>query len=104
MARTEVVILGGGIGGLVMANLLRDRLGNRAEVTIVDRKKDFQFPPSYPWVMIGQRRPEQVQRPLALLKEKGIRVVGGEVSKIDLETRSVQVDGARLRYDNLVIA
>ena len=104
MARTAVVILGGGIGGLVMANLLRDRLGNRAEVTIVDRKKDFQFPPSYPWVMIGQRRAEQVQRPLALLKEKGIRVVGGEVSKIDLETRSVQVDGARLRYDNLVIA
>jgi len=104
MAGNAVVILGGGVGGLVMANLLQDRLGKQAQVTVVDRKKVFQFPPSYPWVMIGDRKPEQVQRPLALLKKKGIRVVGGEVSKIDLETRSVQVDGARLRYDYLVVA
>src|SRR5487761_405168 len=104
MAGNAVVILGGGVGGLVMANLLQDRLGKQAQVTVVDRKKVFQFSPSYPWVMIGDRKPEQVQRPLALLKKKGIRVVGGEVSKIDLETRSVQVDGARLRYDYLVVA
>jgi sulfide:quinone oxidoreductase len=104
MAGNAVVILGGGVGGLVVANLLQDRLGKQAEVTVVDRKKVFQFPPSYPWVMIGERGPEQVQRPLALLKKKGIRVIGGEVSKIDLETRSVQVNGSRLRYDNLVIA
>src|SRR5450759_5703680 len=92
MARNAVVILGGGVGGLVVANLLQDRLGKQAQVTVVDRKKVFQFPPSYPWVMIGERGPEQVQRPLALLKKKGIRVVGGEVSKIDLENRSVQVN------------
>ena len=104
MAGTAVVILGGGVGGLVVANLLQDRLGKQAEITVVDRKKVFQFPPSYPWVMIGERRPEQVQRPLALLKKKGISVVEGEVSKIDLETSSVQVNGSRLRYDKLVIA
>jgi sulfide:quinone oxidoreductase len=104
MAGNGVVILGGGVGGLVVANLLQDRLGKLAQVTVVDRKKVFQFPPSYPWVMIGDRRPEQVQRPLALMKKKGIRVVGGEVSEIDLETRSVQVDGSKLGYDYLVIA
>jgi sulfide:quinone oxidoreductase len=104
MARNSVVILGGGVGGLVVANLLQDRLGKQAEITVVDRKKVFQFPPSYPWVMIGQRGPEQVQRPLALLEKKGIRVASGEVSKIDLGTRSVQVNGSMLRYDHLVIA
>jgi sulfide:quinone oxidoreductase len=104
MAGNAVVILGGGVGGLVVANLLQDRLGKQAEVTVVDRKKAFQFPPSYPWVMIGQRRPEQVERPLALLKKKGIRVIGGEISKIDLKARSVQVGGSRLHYEYLVIA
>lgn len=104
MAGNSVVILGGGVGGLVVANLLQDRLGKEAEVIVVDRKKVFQFPPSYPWVMTGDRGPQQVQRPLALLKKKGIRVVVGEISKIDLEARSVQVDGSRLRYDYLVIA
>jgi len=38
VARSAVVILGGGVGGLVVANLIQDRLGNQAEVTIVDRK------------------------------------------------------------------
>jgi len=71
MAGRSVVVLGGGVGGLVVANLLRDKLENQAEITLVDRKAVFEFPPSYPWVMLGQRRPEQVQRPLGSLERKG---------------------------------
>jgi sulfide:quinone oxidoreductase len=104
VARSAVLILGGGVGGLVVANLLKDRLGKQVEVTLIDRKKVFQFPPSYPWVMLGDRDPEQVQRRLSVLKKKGIRVLEGEVSQIGLEGRSVQVDEAELRYDHLVIA
>jgi sulfide:quinone oxidoreductase len=54
--------------------------------------------------MTGRRKPDQVQCPLALLEKNGIRVVDDKVSWIDLENRSVQVDGARLRYDRLVVA
>jgi sulfide:quinone oxidoreductase len=104
MARKAVVILGGGVGGLVAANLLRDKLKDEADITLIERKKVFEFPPSYPWVMLGQRRPEQVQRPLSSLRRKGIRVVNGEVSKIGLEDHQVEVGGSKVAYDYLIIA
>ena len=104
MAGKAVVILGGGIGGLVVANLLRDKLKDQAEITLIESKKVFEFPPSYPWVMLGERKPEQVQRPLSSLKRKGIRIVSGEVSRIGLEDHEVDVDGSKFPYDYLIIA
>jgi sulfide:quinone oxidoreductase len=104
MAGTSVVVLGGGVGGVAVANLLRDKLGAKAEITVIDRKRFFEFPPSYPWVMLGQRKPQAVQRALAPLKRKGIGVIGGEVSDIRLADRSISVNGSDLSYDDLIIA
>jgi sulfide:quinone oxidoreductase len=104
VAGKSIVILGGGVGGLVIANLIKDRLRDEAEVALIERKSVFEFPPSYPWVMLGQRRPDEVQRPLGSLKRKGIRVVAGEVRKIDLEGHEVKVGDAKFSYDYLVIA
>ena len=104
MAGRAVVILGGGIGGLVAANQLQDKLKGQADVTLIDKKDVFEFPPSYPWVMLGERKPEQVRRPLSSLKRKGIHVVRGEVSKIDLDDHTVEVGTSQLPYDYLVIA
>ena len=104
MAGTAVVVLGGGVGGLVVSNLLRDKLKDQAEITVIERKEEFQFPPSYPWVMLGQRRPEQVQRPLKSLRRKGIHLVTGEVSKINLDVRQVEVGASKVSYDYLIIA
>src|SRR5450759_5163889 len=104
MAGKAVVVLGGGIGGLVVANLLRDKLRDQAEITLIERKKVFEFPPSYPWVMLGERRPEQVRHPLSSLRRKGIHVVSGEISKIGLQDREVEVSGTKISYDYLIIA
>jgi len=104
MAGKSVVVLGGGIGGVAVANLLRDKLGVKADITVIDRKKFFQFPPSFPWVMLGDRKPQQAERELSRLKKKGIAVSGGEVSEIDLANRSIRVDGSSLTYDYLIIA
>jgi sulfide:quinone oxidoreductase len=104
VAGKAVVILGGGVGGLVAANLLRDKLSDQADITLIERKKVFEFPPSYPWVMLGQRRPDQAQRPLSSLSRKGIRVVTGEVSNIDLENHQVAAGGSKIAYDYLILA
>ncbi len=52
----------------------------------------------------GEREPKQVRHELGALKKKGIKVIPGEVSKIDLQRHSVQVDGRSLDYGKLVIA
>src|SRR3989304_3212151 len=104
MEDTTVVVLGGGVGGLVASNVLREKLGNRAAVKLVERKRHFQFPPSYPWLMLGSRKPEQVSRALSLLKKKGIEVENDEVVSLDVEKKSVNTRDSRVAYDYLIVS
>lgn len=89
---------------MVASITLKQKAGEKANVTVVDRKGFFQFPLSYPWVMLGERKAEQTQRDLTGLRDKGINVVRGEVQRIDLSRKSVQVDRSTIQYDHLIIA
>ena len=104
MEKNNILVLGGGIGGLVASNILADRLKNKAAITLIERKDKFQFPPSYPWLMLGTRRPEQVQRDLTILKKKDIKVVKDEVISINIGDKSVGTKTGKFKYDYLVIA
>ena len=99
-----VLVLGGGIGGVVTANRLRKSLDRRHRVILVNREADFSFAASYLWVMTGDRRPDQVTRPLRRLQRRGIEVVIGEVEQIDPVTRTVIVAGRNFRADYLVVS
>ncbi|MGH9369424.1 MAG: NAD(P)/FAD-dependent oxidoreductase [Thermoanaerobaculia bacterium] len=99
-----ILILGGGVGGLVAARTLRKALAPRHRIILVDRQREYLFAPSLLWLMTGHRRPEQIVRPLARLERKGIEVIEGTVRSIDPLGRRVEVDGASLAADYLVIA
>lgn len=99
-----VLVLGGGIGGIAASSIVKQKAGDRARVQLVDKKRQFQFPPSYPWLVMGMRTPDQVQRDLTLLKSKGIEVLNDEVSSIDLDGKRVQTAESVLTYDYLVVA
>ena len=70
-----VLIVGGGIGGIATANRLRRQLDRRHRVVLINRDPDFTFAASYLWVMTGDRRPDQITRPLRRLQRRGIEVV-----------------------------
>ena len=104
MGDRTVLVLGGGIGGVATASLLKEKLGDRVRVKLVERKKHFQFPPSFPWLMLGLRTAAAVQRDMNTLKAKGIEVVHGEVTSIDTSRKSVRTTKGDLAYDDLVVA
>ncbi|MHB8797794.1 MAG: NAD(P)/FAD-dependent oxidoreductase [Thermoanaerobaculia bacterium] len=104
MKQQTVLILGGGIGGVVAANRLRKRLDRQHRVVLVDREPNFALAASFLWVMTGDRRPEQIARPLARLERKGIEVIRGEVERIDPARREAVVDGRTLQADHLIVA
>lgn len=104
MAGRTVVILGGGIGGQVAANVLRKSLNQDYRVILVDRKLEFVFSPSLLWVMVGQRRIDQISRPLDLLSKKGIEVRQAEVTQIDPGKKTVVAGEQTLPYDDLIIS
>lgn len=100
----RVVVLGGGIGGVTFATELKRRTKDRVAIALVDRREQFLFPPSLPWVAMGTRTPDQVQQRFARLDRHGIQVVRDEVTALDLRSRSVRLTGGNLPYDHLVIA
>ena len=99
-----ILVLGGGIGGLTASNSLKKKIGNKAKVILIERKKTFQFPPSYPWLMLGMRAPEQVQKDLSSLEKKGIEVVNDTVISIDPQEKTVKTRGDVFAFDYLIIA
>lgn len=99
-----VLILGGGVGGVVAARRLRQRLGGEDRVVLVDREPNHLFQSSLLWLLIGQRRPDQIQRPLARLERKGIELVTGDVTDVDAVDRRVKVNGSELRGDAMIIS
>jgi len=103
MSKT-VMVLGGGIGGVVVASRLRKLLGHEHRVVLVEREADHLFQPSLLWLMLGWGRPEQIMRPIARLARRGIEVVRGNVERIDPARRAVVVNGRERSADYLVIA
>ncbi len=100
----RILIVGGGSGGLVVANKLRKELPKDNEIIVVDKEQNHLFNPSLLWVMVGWRREQQIQRPLSLLQKKGIMFINAEVMNIDFEKRTAAAGDGDLAYDYLVLA
>jgi sulfide:quinone oxidoreductase len=104
MTGKHVLILGGGVGGLVASNSVKEKLDGKGKVTLIERKKTFQFPPSYPWLMLGLRKPEQTEKSLSPLSRKGIKVVNDEVLSIDVAGKTIKTRNGGYSFDYLTIA
>ncbi len=100
----NVVILGAGVGGNVAAVELRRLLPPEHRVTVVERAEHFVLGASLLWLMVGERRPGDVRRPVAGLAGRQIDLVRGEIERIDPERREIQLAGRTLAADYLVVA
>jgi NADH:ubiquinone reductase (H+-translocating) len=105
----NVVVVGGGFGGLLAVRGLRRA---DVEVTLVDRQNFFLFQPLAYQVATGSLSSAEVAVPLRqiLRRQRNADVVLGEVDGFDLEARRVSVTGLpnggklTLDYDVLVVA
>ena len=107
-AKSRVVIVGGGFAGLFAARTLRRKAGREVEVTLVNSTDYFLYLPLLPEVAGGVLEPRRVAVSLAA-RLPGVRVVLGEVRKVDLANRRLTVrnpedEPVELEYDRLVIA
>ena len=104
MEGKTVLILGAGVGGIVVANLIRRKLPRSHRVVLVERNKNHVFAPSLLWLMVGDRRPENIVAPLRSLVRNGVDVVHAEINAINVERRQVDTTLGAHSYDTLVIA
>jgi NADH dehydrogenase len=101
--RKQVVIVGGGFGGLEAAKALH---GVDVAVTLIDRANYHLFQPLLYQVAMAGLSPADIASPIRgiLADEPNVRVVLGEVARVDLEARRVYVGDEPVSYDWLVLA
>jgi sulfide:quinone oxidoreductase len=106
----RVLILGGGVGGTLTANLLARKLRRRidrgeVQVTVVDASGAHVYQPGFMYIAMSGERAERLQKPERSLLDSRIRLVVGTVTRVDEAAHLVHLDdGETLAYDQLVLA
>ena len=105
----NILILGGGFGGLIAAERLAASLDSSHQITLVSPSQKFTFYPALVHLAFGECAPEDITFDLsAKLKDLGIRYVQGEMIRLYPQRRSAEIVGndfnGEIGYDYLVIA
>jgi sulfide:quinone oxidoreductase len=106
----RIVILGGGVGGTLTANLLVRRLRPRLdrgdmEIIVVDPNAAHVYQPGFMYIAMGGEREEHLRKSERSLLDKRVRLIVDACVGVDEASQTVRLaGGAVLRYDQLVIA
>ncbi len=101
----RIVVLGGGVGGTLVANLLDKELGSDAAVTVVDPTGIHDYQPGYLYVALGQASGHWLSRDERTLLRKGVDLAVEEAVRIHPDAQTVQfARGGTLEWDYLVLA
>ncbi|NJD26781.1 MAG: NAD(P)/FAD-dependent oxidoreductase [Chloroflexi bacterium] len=106
----RVLVLGGGVGGTLTANLLARRLRRRidrgqVDVTLVDEAGAHVYQPGFMYIAMGGEREEKLSRRERSLLDSRINLVIDKAVRIDEGAGTVTLaGGAIVPYDFLVLA
>lgn len=105
----NVLILGGGFGGVVAAESLAKRLAPEHQITLVSRDSEFIFYPALVRLAFGLCKPDDVSFDLRqAMLDRRIRFLQGEVARLDPHARRAVITHGEfegeLHYDYLIYA
>ncbi|MDE1938375.1 MAG: NAD(P)/FAD-dependent oxidoreductase [Alphaproteobacteria bacterium] len=102
----DIVVLGAGLGGTLMAYELLPFIGPSDRLTIVGQDQRYHFVPSNPWVAIGWRQRAEIEIDLhEVMARKRINYQSQGAKRVHPKENRVELnDGSNVSYDYLVIA
>ncbi|MBU1087711.1 MAG: FAD-dependent oxidoreductase [Candidatus Omnitrophica bacterium] len=100
----KIIIIGGGFAGIAAADLL-SKYRNQFDITLIDKKPDFNFLPMLPDVISNRVSVKFLRCSLSDLAAKwGIKFINAFVHDVCLEENKILYADNALNYDYLVLA
>jgi sulfide:quinone oxidoreductase len=102
----DVVVLGSGLSGTLMAYELIPELRAEDRLTVIGQGKRYHFVPSNPWVAIGWRKQDDIEVDLEeVMQRKGVRHFTTGAKRVHPKENRIELeDGTSVAYDYLVVA
>lgn len=102
----EIVVLGAGLSGTLMAFEMKAELRPEDRLTVVTRGTRYHFVPSNPWVGVGWRKRAEIEIDLKqVMDRKGIALLSCGAKRVHPDRNEIELeDGNAIPYDYLVIA
>ncbi len=99
----RVLILGGGVGGTIVANRLVRRVRpGEAEIMVVDTSGRHVYQPGLLYLPFNHENPEDLARPVRQLLDRRVQFTQGTANKIDREEHTKWTAGrSRLTFLSL---
>lgn len=102
--KLRVVVLGAGFGGLELSTILSEALGDRLDLTLIDKNDSFVFGFSKLDVMFGLENTDAVRLPYSKFIKPGVRFRQETLTAIDPKARRVTTQSGTYDADVLVVA
>jgi sulfide:quinone oxidoreductase len=102
----EIVVVGAGLSGTLMAYELLPQLRRDDRLSVVSQGAVYHFVPSNPWVAIGWRKRNEIEIDLEdIMKRKGVRLLSQGAKRVHPAQNRIDLgDGTSIDYDYLVVA
>ncbi len=102
--KLRVVVLGAGFGGLELSTMLSDAIGERLDLTLIDKNDSFVFGYSKLDLMFGRKTSDSVRLAYRNIVKPGVHFRQEAITTIDPVARRVTTDGGTYDADVLVVA
>ena len=102
--KLRVVVLGAGFGGLELSTILSEKLGDKLDLTLIDKNDSFYFGFSKFDVMFGHKTSEAVKLYYNNITKPGVKFIRDTVTSIDPVAKIVTTQFRSYEADILVIA
>jgi sulfide:quinone oxidoreductase len=101
----QVVVLGGGVGGTLTANLLARQLGRDAHVTVVDPSGMHLYQPGFLYAALGEANGRWLARDERTLLRRDVELAVEAATLVEPDRGRVRLaHGGSLAFDHLVLA
>lgn len=101
----QIVIVGAGTAGTMMAHKLRHALSDDWAIAVVDRDNRHIYQPGLLFVPFGMYRADEIERQRHTLLPNGVELLLSPIDRIDpLDCVVAFENGTRLGYDILILA